>query len=157
MQNNFLRLKGIAQRCKIDPLRARRAAGLLNRLDRPAPSLFVAAPIVLLRLKGLPAGGRSGDICQRIDNIIPGGLATGRVRVAAATGQAELEQTKLLPIRMEAVGFGIDRHPVVRRDLWKQFGKLRGIRDQTLYFKLFEQHPLSSKTQTPSSKQISIT
>ena len=48
---------------------------------------------------------------------------------------------------MEAISLGIDRHPVVRFDLWKQLPQLRGRRDQTLYFKLFEQHLLSSKSQ----------
>jgi hypothetical protein len=31
---------------------------------------------------------------------------------------------------METVGLGIDRDPVVRFDLWKQFGKLRGAGDR---------------------------
>jgi hypothetical protein len=32
---------------------------------------------------------------------------------------------------METVGLGIDRDAIVRLDLWKQVGELRGIRDQT--------------------------
>ncbi len=57
------------------------------------------------------------------DQVIPGRLATGRVRPIG--GQADLEQTKLLPIRMETVGLGIDRHTIDWVKLREQLRQLR--------------------------------
>jgi hypothetical protein len=64
---------------------------------------------------------RKIQVRQRIDNIISPDFV---VAVVADRGRhADLEQTKFLPITMQAVGFGIDRHAIHRLNLHKQLGE----------------------------------
>ncbi len=80
------RLRGL----KIDPLRARRAAGSQNQLDRPAPSNTAIRTEPAGEAKVLPAAGGSGDI-ERDPNLI--GLFPGSRR---------REVRKIFPIMIAA-------------------------------------------------------
>jgi hypothetical protein len=50
--------------------------------------------------------GRQIDFRQRIDQVVAARLATGRVR--PIDRHAQLQQTKLFPIAMQTVRFGVD-------------------------------------------------
>jgi hypothetical protein len=51
--------------------------------------------------------------------------------------RADLKQTKFLFIAVQAVGLGIDRHPIGRLKLWKQLAKLRNVRDHAWRSRFF--------------------
>jgi lipid-A-disaccharide synthase len=75
---------------KIDPLRAQRAAGSQNQLDRPAPSSIAAQADQVNQSKGLPAEGGFGDI-QRDEKL-----------VGIFPGSRRREVHKMFPIMFEA-------------------------------------------------------